>query len=394
MMVFAASFSTLFFEVLLSRSFALTQWSHLSFLVISTALFGYSAGAMAVHFQVSNLYPRGKETSPLFCLLTGCGVIVSWTLVNLLPFDSIQLPFLRIQFFYLVCLFMLLSIPFFFAGIVTTRAFAARPEKAGLIYAASMTGSAAGAVLPALALPALGFGGAVALAAAVPAVPTLFQGNRRHRIGSAVLILGCAGAFFTPGLTSPRPSSYKELPKYLQYPEAVLVRTVERFRGTLDVLTGGGLHTAPGLSLGFRGETAMQTALFIDNGSSVHLFHESLADNFAFSRASTGWLPYIMSPDPEQVLVVLENGGAAIPAAIASGAKMIHIFDGISARADEIADHYGGDIHVFTGPIRSLIHRAGSEYDVVALDHPGTPNPGLAGINEDYLLTREAVSEM
>ena len=39
--VFFVSLSTLAFEVLLTRVFSIGQWNHLSFLVISIALFGF-----------------------------------------------------------------------------------------------------------------------------------------------------------------------------------------------------------------------------------------------------------------------------------------------------------------------------------------------------------------
>ena len=41
--VFVVSLSTLAFEVLLARIFSITQWNHLSFMVISIALFGFAA---------------------------------------------------------------------------------------------------------------------------------------------------------------------------------------------------------------------------------------------------------------------------------------------------------------------------------------------------------------
>ena len=41
--VFIVSFSTLAFEVLLTRVFSIGQWNHLSFMVISIALFGFAA---------------------------------------------------------------------------------------------------------------------------------------------------------------------------------------------------------------------------------------------------------------------------------------------------------------------------------------------------------------
>ena len=43
LLVFTASAASLALEALLARYFALTQWHHLSFMVISVALLGFSA---------------------------------------------------------------------------------------------------------------------------------------------------------------------------------------------------------------------------------------------------------------------------------------------------------------------------------------------------------------
>ena len=41
--VFALSLSSFTFEVILTRTFSISQWNHLSFMVISIALFGFAA---------------------------------------------------------------------------------------------------------------------------------------------------------------------------------------------------------------------------------------------------------------------------------------------------------------------------------------------------------------
>ena len=46
--IFLISLSSLTFEVLLARVFSISQWHHLSFMVISIALFGFGAAAEEV----------------------------------------------------------------------------------------------------------------------------------------------------------------------------------------------------------------------------------------------------------------------------------------------------------------------------------------------------------
>ena len=56
--VFLLSFSSLAFEVLLTRIFSFIQWNHLSFMVISIALFGFAVSGTFL----SILESRGSRT--------------------------------------------------------------------------------------------------------------------------------------------------------------------------------------------------------------------------------------------------------------------------------------------------------------------------------------------
>ena len=101
--VFFASLSALSFEVLLNRAFAMTQWSHLAFLVISIALFGFSAGGLTVHARHANKNPTiGTDRLITWMpLVLALSIPSSWICANALPFDSIQLPFSALQLLYL-----------------------------------------------------------------------------------------------------------------------------------------------------------------------------------------------------------------------------------------------------------------------------------------------------
>src|SRR5882724_4741399 len=56
--LFTAALSTLMFEVLLTRIFSVTMFYHFAFVAISVAMFGMSAGAMAVYLLPNTFTPR------------------------------------------------------------------------------------------------------------------------------------------------------------------------------------------------------------------------------------------------------------------------------------------------------------------------------------------------
>ncbi|MGA8018313.1 MAG: hypothetical protein WCA42_05545 [Desulfobacterales bacterium] len=62
-------------------------------------------------------------------------------MLNRLPLDYFRLPVEPVQIFYLLIAYGLLTIPFFFAGLVICAAYSLLPEKTGIAYFATMTSS-------------------------------------------------------------------------------------------------------------------------------------------------------------------------------------------------------------------------------------------------------------
>ena len=90
--VFLLSLASLLFEVLLARFFALTQWHHFSFLVISIALFGITASGILLNLiaggkgrAAQNAEPRGffRSASPDLMASVVCFFSITVLVVSL-----------------------------------------------------------------------------------------------------------------------------------------------------------------------------------------------------------------------------------------------------------------------------------------------------------------------
>lgn len=438
--VFAVSLASLSFEVLINRAFSITQWMYLAFFVISIAMFGYSAGSVWIHRRVTGRPVRraagrparrparrlsgrparrparratrrpGPEAAavdaavpvsrdgdllPTLVLVAGAAMLGSWLLQLIIPFDAVRLPFSVPQAAYLAAVFLLLALPFFFAGAVTAVAFAVSGVRPGYIYAASMAGSAAGALLPALLLPFAGFSGCLLLSVAIALAPALSRGRPAVRIAAAACIAGCAALYFGGAAIDPAPSSYKALAQYMEHPDAEITSTRESIDGRLDAYRGAGFHAAPGLSLSYRGPIPEQTALFVDGGAPTVLYAGSTPGDYQFALASVGALAFALVPSPENVLVVLSSGGAGIAAAVAAGAVRIDVADHLTYRGDAVEAHYGGfGVTAYGGPIRRSVETLNREYDLILIEHPGSSTPAMTSINEDYALTAEGIAAL
>ena len=128
------SASSLLFELLLTRTFSLAHWYHLSFMVIGIAMFGF-AGA-GVFFALAR---RGRiERVSFLCALSTMG---SFLLMRVIPLDYLRFPLEGVQLLYLLATDLLLSVPFFFAGLGICCAYVRMPERSGAVAFSALGGS-------------------------------------------------------------------------------------------------------------------------------------------------------------------------------------------------------------------------------------------------------------
>lgn len=398
--VFCLSASSLLFELLLTRAFSITHWYHLSFMVIGIAMLG--SGASGVY----SAFPRRRTRAlclrgiSFLCAVTSIG---SYLLVKLIPLDSLRLPFERIQLLFLLATDLVLSLPFFFAGLYTCMAYLRMPERSGTVAFFSLTGAGVGAVLPAALLPVLGVGGGIAASALLALVPALFrqapanarQAHRGEVLLAASVLLFCGLVVLVirqrDGLLAVVPSPYKALPQLMLAPGARLVDSSASVWGALDSVESPTLRFAPGLSLGFTGALPAQTGLTVDGDALTVL--TDVADSRAadLARATHAYAAYVLVGRPRSTLVVQRGGGIAVLCALAAGAVKITVVVDQPRVAAAMGDRYGHQgIKVIAGNPRSFLARRGERFDTIAVEDWGPSAPGIAGLSEEAILTIDA----
>src|SRR4030065_1918848 len=124
--IFLLSFSALSYEIALTRIFSISLWYHFAFMVISIAMMGIGASG-----TVLSIYPKLKDPSkiPLYGLLSGAWIGLSYILANIVPFDPARLSWDRIQIIYIFIYYIIISVPFFFFGLSIASAFSLIRER-------------------------------------------------------------------------------------------------------------------------------------------------------------------------------------------------------------------------------------------------------------------------
>jgi hypothetical protein len=409
--VFLIGFSTLAFEVLLTRIFSISQFNHLSFMVISIALFGFAASGTFLSIVNPGRFDRPyylatwKATVVLMMLYT-VTTIGSFMVLNRLPLDYFRLPVEPIQIFYLLTAFVLLALPFFFAGFIVASAYTQRPEKTGSIYFATMCGSALGAIFPGLLLPFFSEGRLVIFSALAPLIGILFfpgdvgknQKKSKNRESNPILWVSAGlvilfGALYalTPygnSLIRVQPSPYKALSQIMQFPDTRIDQTFNNIRGRIDRISSPYIRFAPGLSLRYMENITQHAVAFSDGDNQLVLYPPKDQDRYPFSTFTLSYSGYDLRPNAKSVLVLLQGGGTAIPCVEAAEIKDITIVVENPPLAAMVSRHYG--LAVTSQPPRVFLSRSPRHFDIIHVENWGTSIPGSAALEQNHLFTTDA----
>lgn len=391
--VFCASLSCLGYEITLTRFFSISLWYHFAFMVVSIALLGIGAAGAALHLLPG---AGSLRRHALYAFLLGLTMPGAALLVRLVPFDPIMISFDWTQILLIGLIAVILSVPFFFFGLIVLSAFSQLTDKGGSVYAADLAGAAVGAIVSLLLLSYSGPGLSVLALAVPPAFSSFLQAKKALRIFAAMLAVGFAtGLLISPDLAGPGISPYKPLSLALRFPGAAHLKTSYSPYSRIDLFTGPGARFAPGLSLGYLAPLPRQTGLSIDAGQLSAITHADDEHALEFLDNLPAVLAYHLSKGKD-VLVLEPRGGLHVLIAARLGNREITAMESIPHLAD-VVRNYLREQNVpikyakwLNGLGRIMLEKSQARYDVIDLSlTDALPSAGF-GFAEDYRYTIEA----
>lgn len=197
--------ATLMLEILLTRITSVVGWYHLAFFVLSLAMLGLTAGAIAVFlapawFSVEAVPRRLGQLSLAFALAIPVSLAAAMA-VPLMPIVQVM------DFVGLLVYGAVLAVPFALAGAVLTLALTRAGLPPGLVYGVDLLGAASGCGLVIPMLDAVDVPSAALLAAAIAALgaAAFGRGSGRRAAAALVAVVALAGAAVGNAATEPSP---------------------------------------------------------------------------------------------------------------------------------------------------------------------------------------------
>jgi spermidine synthase len=389
-------------EVTLSRVFAIVQFHHFAFLLVTLALLGFGASGSLLAVFPGLSSPR---LWPAYAVGFAVMLMAGYLLVIRFPFDSYRIAWDGREVWLLAANLLALAAPFALAGLLIGGMLRRSPAQAGQIYGANLIGSAFGAFGAPLAIVTLGAEHAIPVAAALSAAAAVPLAGGRRSVAiaggflAAVLV---ALPLATPGTVEPQPSPYKRLSQLRLDPDSRVLATRQDAAARLDIVVSSTIHSAPGVSLSYLGDLPPQVGLVLDGDA---LLPVPQADAFAADLGhSVPSAPAHGIRPGADTLLLGSGGGFPALAALASGATSVSVVEPNRL----VLDALSGELREWAGladePRVTLIHddlrafaaAAGdAAYDIVELSLTDAYRPvssGAYSLTETYSLTTDAIA--
>ncbi len=404
------AFNTLMVEILLTRVFDVIMYPNVGYMIITGALFAF--GVAGIYATLKPLPSLDVVPDRLrWCSLGMAGsLLVIRPALNAIPFHLGQIA--QQPLFQLACflaMYLLITVPFFLAGLIFVRAFEAYARRIQTLYCWDLAGAAVGSVaLIPLLLP-IGPGGALLWAASIGLVASVAFVPWRRK---SLVPLGFAAALvMTPVL----------LPEYLDFVEHKMDRglRVAREENRSELVRWDPISKVEVIDLGSVKNIVYDGG---SQGSFIYPFdgdYERLRSGLelaARENVEGGFLRHfwqrgvvashwMRAGSARRVLVIGSAAGQEIRAALAFGAghvDAVELVEEVIALGRNEYRHYNGgvlnhfQVNAVHGEGRAFLRAADQLYDIIQIfsNHSSSSVAAGAGaMDPTYLLTAEAFEE-
>lgn len=405
------SASALAYEVLLMRLFSIIQWHHFAYMMISLALLGYGVSGVFLALNRDRLVRLFPAAIMGNMLLFSLSVPACFLLAQKIPFNSVEILWTTVQLLYLCSIYLILTLPFFFAANVVGLSLYRYKSQVSSIYAADLLGAGLGSVgvilllfmvFPEKILTVLVLSGLLAL---LLVSRYSFLASKHWSIASVVI--GLAVILIPADWMTLKLSPYKSLNQLLQVPGTKIIDRYSSPLGLISVVKSETtpLRHAPGLSLNATAEPPEQLAVFTDADNMTAITrYEGNPETLNYLDQTTSALPYHLKPLTD-ILILGAGTGSDILQANYHAIKHIdavelnpQVIDLVQRKYAYFAGYLysGAHVDVHVDEARGYLAATDKIYDLInisLLDAFGASAAGLYSMAENYLYTEQAIRE-
>jgi SAM-dependent methyltransferase len=400
------SFGLLLTEIALTRVFSYVISYHFAYLTIATALLGFASAGSLIAVR-PGLLGGAERRLVSGALLAGIATSGCLAFASTVRFDPQAVATSLAAAATLAAYVIVVSVPFFFGGLVVATVLAARPERVGMLYAYDLIGGAVGCALSVPIIWLVGSPAAVAVGAVAMVLSASVFAGRRRGIGSLAItgVIGFGTALFVPFPPSPGKflSYFLSTPgvRHLHHEWTPLSR-VDAVGWDRSATSWQGSYATSGISARFPGRGPEYRMIGYDGGSFAVMYeYDGNPASLDVFRAHVMAAPYQILQEPRTLIIGLGGGADALAGIANDAGPMTGLeLNPVTVRLGrrEFRDFNGGlfdssRLEVINTEARHWVEASSERFDLVVLNSIDTLSALSSGayvLAESYIYTADA----
>ena len=410
--LFLIALSVLMIEVCLTRIFSVLSWHHFAYLIISLALLGF--GAAGSYLTVSRRFAdEGIDATRLshfawLFALTLIGAVILASKIRFYPLDVVLLRDYS-NVVSLLILYVIVGIPFFFAGVCIGRMVALAGDRVNLFYFADLTGAGVGALVSLVVINRLGAVSGVFLGATLAALAACILGGGEvvwRRWAYRLTLVLSMGLMVLTAITDALPFYYPPS-KSLFRKEQQVEYSRWHVIGKIDITHPMKGYASFGGALSQRHRKTPPTVrgIYQDGAAPTGIMHVTGApEAYEILGEYLQGIPYVVQP-AESVLVIGIGGGIDGLIALHYGVQNVVGIDVNPVTVDAVERLFrkecpalwaDGRFKIQVSEGRHYLTYRRERFDVIQLSGVDTYTALSVGayvLSENFLYTKEAMQD-
>ena len=398
------SLSTLMLEFTLIRVLSVSLWYHFAFMIISIALLGFGISGVAI--VISDKLKKAEINNFLSftSIAFSISIILSFVIINKIPFDPFSLLIDSSQFLYLPIYYLTITLPFFLAGLIIGQIFTRFKTEINKLYFFDLFGAGLSCFVFIIVLPVYGGSGGIITASLIAALASVTFSLEKTKYSfslsvAGLVLIGLNALFLTnPDIYLPiRISDNKIYGNVLkEYPELRMLTKWNSF-SRVDVIR----DDDPPID-----NYPVYTAI-IDAGNSTTNIPQVPANTDSLPPPlDASNLAMVLKRDTANVFIVGSGGGGEILSALSHNAKTVTAVEINGILNDLIEKDFAGHwttglaknkrVNIITDDARGYLRGKRLKFDVIISAHTISASASASGamsLIENYILTKEAIKD-
>jgi hypothetical protein len=402
--IFFVSLSALFLEFTMIRILSVSLWYHFAFMIISIALLGFGISGVYLFLNKTLQKYSSDKLLSVLSIFYALSITLSFILINKIPFDPFSLFSQPVQFVYLPLYYILIMIPFFFAGLIISVLLTRFKAEFAKLYFFDLVGAGIACFAFVIFIPMLGGNGTIIIISifAFIAAVIFSYGSHNYIALIAFILAGFTGGLLidkdgiVPINVSPNKSyfldsvilSSSNREEALVWSQWNIISKIDVYKDVDESPDGYNVFNA-----------------IIDEGNATTNIPNLKNLPPPTKPADASNLAFVLKDSADKVFIIGSAGGGEILTGLYHSARNITGVEINGILNDLIKNklsYWTGplvrnkNVNIITDDARSVIRSSDTEYDVIISAHTissSAMSSGAMSMVENYILTKDAIKE-